>query len=228
MGRMSGGLEITTGLPKRRNYIDIAKTVGVVLVVICHTTWFPSYGRVVYSYYMPMFFILAGMTYSHKSSVLQEIRLRAKRLLWPTFYFSAFLFIWAVLFYDNFSIPKAIFGTLYSRFYMYPEGSAANTESLFTYNNSTTYFLTCMFCTMVAVRLFCRQVEKRQSRYIYMAVTLIGAMLVRFLPVLLPWSLDNVFITVFFVMLGIELRSRGFFDWMKQKKFVGLYVCWSF
>ena len=48
---------------KRLDYIDAAKAIAIILVIIGHSNWLsaiPRVGRMIYSFHMPLFFIISG------------------------------------------------------------------------------------------------------------------------------------------------------------------------
>ena len=76
---------------KRIEAIDIAKGIGIFLVVIGHFINMCNYpGRVIYSFHMPLFFFLSGICFNEKKyATLQELfGNRARTLLWPCFCFT--------------------------------------------------------------------------------------------------------------------------------------------
>ena len=81
----------------RLRYIDIAKAIGIVLVIVGHITVTGTLGkRFIYAFHMPLFFVLSGMLLCLKSfgdigSWSELILKRAKRLLIP-------YFIWAMIY----------------------------------------------------------------------------------------------------------------------------------
>ena len=69
----------------RENYIDVAKGIGIILVIAGHL--FP-YGEnissTIFSFHMPLFFFLAGMVYKEKCVTNKEfIEKKTKRLIIP-------------------------------------------------------------------------------------------------------------------------------------------------
>lgn len=86
--------------PKRIEYIDIAKGIGMILVVIGHTIngkTFP--GTWIYSFHMPLFFILSGLCFSEKKypTFFPFLRKRVQTLLLPCIYFSLLITILSTL-----------------------------------------------------------------------------------------------------------------------------------
>lgn len=52
---------------ERSAAIDIAKGIGVILVVFGHMNTYPSIiQKIIYSFHIPMFFLLAGLVFSCK------------------------------------------------------------------------------------------------------------------------------------------------------------------
>lgn len=71
-------------------WIYIAKGIGIILVVVGHfypkssPTYWLEIRKLIYSFHMPLFFILSGYLYSHgKYSYRDLIRNKTKRLLYP-------------------------------------------------------------------------------------------------------------------------------------------------
>lgn len=97
------------GTQFRDNAIDIAKGIGILLVIIEHTGGLPAHSTVhhfIYSFHMPLFFILGGFLFK-PSSIGTHIRKDAKRLLIP-YVFSVFLLtLWFVILgirHDNYGM----------------------------------------------------------------------------------------------------------------------------
>ena len=81
-------------------WIYIAKGIGIILVVIGHfhpesspTYWSEIY-RIIYSFHMPLFFILSGYLYNHtKYRYCDLIKNKTKRLLYPFVTIAAVFFL---------------------------------------------------------------------------------------------------------------------------------------
>ena len=64
----------------RIELIDIAKAITIILVILGHTTGnleTPMYRRLIYSFHMPLFFFLAGMSIKPKAA---EVIRRVEKL----------------------------------------------------------------------------------------------------------------------------------------------------
>jgi fucose 4-O-acetylase-like acetyltransferase len=70
----------------RDRTIDAAKGLGILLVVLGHSRLAPSGGelhRLIFSFHMPLFFVLAGVFLRAGDGLLPAARARAATLLWP-------------------------------------------------------------------------------------------------------------------------------------------------
>lgn len=92
----------------RISFIDMAKGIGILLVVIGHSE-FPSTGLITWisSFHMPLFFILSGMLFSHTNALKKDFRTFVKRkarsILLPYAVFSILsILAQAILEFDSF------------------------------------------------------------------------------------------------------------------------------
>ena len=75
---------------KRIRWIDIAKGLGIVLVVLGHCQIPNTVLRIITAFHMPLFFFLAGYTYSpEKYSLPDFCKSRMKTIVWPYLFFTA-------------------------------------------------------------------------------------------------------------------------------------------
>ena len=88
--------DINNTTKHRNDIVDIVKGIGIILVVAGHLKWSPFYDvqlhNIIYSFHMPLFFILAGCFASHRTGdegIFAFTRKKAIRLLIP--YLSYFL-----------------------------------------------------------------------------------------------------------------------------------------
>lgn len=78
-----------SGTLKRIEWIDIAKGIAILLVIIGHSAKFGSIARnIIFSFHMPLFFILSGYTYRPANDIsvlLMHLKKSIKHLLIPCF-----------------------------------------------------------------------------------------------------------------------------------------------
>lgn len=70
---------------KRIHYVDAAKAIAIILVIIGHCYWtiaIPRLGRLIYSFHIPLFFIVSGF-FLKNMALKKAIEKYAKAYLWP-------------------------------------------------------------------------------------------------------------------------------------------------
>ncbi len=144
--------------------MDIAKAIGILVVLVVHTGL--SLGPVTFfggMFYMPVFFVLAGMTFSWKPEERfgTFIGKKAKRLLLPYFGYNLFLFLF--FFIKDSLLPGQVtgnsffplLGILYSRNCLLPPDCVSNVYFM-QILNAPTWFLTGMFVSCMIFWLMMR------------------------------------------------------------------------
>lgn len=100
---------------ERYGWIDATRGIGIILVAFCHIYF--EYTRIyIYSFLIPLFFILSGMLYKqekYKNTKKFAVE-RAKSLLYPYIIWSFTLFlVWAIADSGDYSIEKGLIGIFY-------------------------------------------------------------------------------------------------------------------
>ena len=182
---------------RRLEYIDIAKAIGLILVIISHSVA-PHYSYWAGSFFIPIFFILSGYTLRSLN-----IKQKAKRLLLPYVVFNCLIVgIMYISGLKELTINN-LWGIIYSRFALFPLDSSHNIV-LMNIGNSPTWFLTAMFITFCLYVPFAKWPKYRT----YFAVTyLLTTIALEQLPVLLPWSIDTSFFLCVLLYIGTLVRQ---------------------
>src|SRR5215212_5014788 len=98
-----------TAVAKRVGYVDIAKGIGIILVVMGHNDFAlisPFAHKLIYSFHMPMFFFMSGMFFKPDLPFWSFLRNRFNRVLKP--FFSILLLIYfASLSFSKISLVMA-------------------------------------------------------------------------------------------------------------------------
>lgn len=76
---------------KRIQWIDIAKGIGIILVLIGHISLNKKINNFIYSFHMPLFFILSGYLYKNKENYVKK---KTKTILVPYFIVSIISFVY--------------------------------------------------------------------------------------------------------------------------------------
>ena len=202
-------------MAKRIEYIDIARGIGIVLVVMAHNDfgYISPYGHaVIYSFHMPLFFFLSGYFLKTDIPFIEFFKKRFHALLKP------FLFTLFLIYFFNVSFEKMAFLTALRRIAksLYGTGVYIDWVQL--------WFLPNLFVVSLYAFFFIVIVGKLNNRWLrlgILVVTLVIAMpfLKSFYPFSvslfgreielfgLPFSLDLILLSGFFFILGSEVRG---------------------
>lgn len=131
---------------KQESWINAAKGIGVLLVILGHnlykTSFSPCINQIIYSFHVPMFFVLSGYLQHDFECVGIFVRKKAKRLLIP-------FFLYSVVSFFSYGIEKIKTGDW--------AVTDALVNSLFIKGkiaNNPLWFLIVLFFIIIAVALF--------------------------------------------------------------------------
>ncbi len=210
----------------RYRYLDIARGLGIMLVIISHAHGLSSY---LINYYIPIFFVISGFTYRSGRSYGENVAKKAKRLLIPYFVYSFVLLgIYVALGRSMEETKLSLFGILYSRFCLYDMSTHADNVFLFTIANGAMWYLTAFFVTGLVFHLVADfALENRKNMLLVLAALTAVTMALAELPVLLPWSIDIACVGVIFMLVGKLLERSGFFEREgKLWRFICIFVAY--
>ena len=213
-------------MSKRIEYLDIAKGVGILLVVLGHNDFeviSVFLQRLIYSFHMPLFFFLSGYFLNTTIPFFDFVKKRFNSLLKP------FLFTVLLIYFTSVSFEKMSFATAITRTVKSLYGSGAYLDWV------QLWFLPHLFAVSLYAFLFITLVSRLRNRWLTWGIllaTLAIAILFlnRFYPFPvsmfgkdyelwgLPFSLDLVLATGFFFILGNEVRQvtseKTFDNWL--------------
>jgi len=205
----------------RNNHIDIAKGIGILFVVLGHN-WLINHDKtlvfqMIYSFHMPLFFVLGGVFLGTRQGLASFIRNKADALLKP--YLAVLLMLGAYRIGIGATTPSQYFpGVLYG------VGSSIDWIQL--------WFLPSLFITLVFARLLLPWLQRTPYPSLNLAVLIAALFLLGALtaehyrdltsaasPLLgmmfgpnahlrgLPFSLDLLPLSAAFLLLGYLLRA---------------------
>ena len=202
-------------MSKRIEYLDIARGIGILLVVLGHND-FEAISlfvhQVIYSFHIPLFFFLSGYFINISIPFFDFFKKRFNSLLKP------FLFTIFLIYFTSISFEKMGFNTAITRIVksLYGTGHYIDWVQL--------WFLPELFVVSLYAFLFITLVNRLQNRWVTWGILL--ATLAFSLPFLktfypftisvlgkqyelygLPLGLDLVFLSGFFFILGNEIRQ---------------------
>lgn len=130
---------------RRSGAVDLVRVVGIVAVVAGHTLPFPIVRTALYSWHVPLFFVLAGYFWSPDRTITRELVTRARTLLRP-------MLTWLVLIGTVFAlVDPQLEDTTWQRL-AGPLVNGENSAMPFT----TFWFVTALFFSAVLLRLLWR------------------------------------------------------------------------
>lgn len=220
---------------KRIAYLDAAKGIGILFVVLGHNhikVDYPILYQVVYSFHMPFFFLISGMFFKTEYGFVELARRRFNSLLRP------FLAYMAVVYSASIFFTKIDLTTIFPRIL----------KALYAGPNTLEWiplwFLPHLFLVNLFAFLLIKFVYDRLP-WVWLRLLFLVAMLAAgvatlqlFWPVKLsllnhdfqfyglPWSADLLLITGAFFILGYELR-RTFLAPLTESRYAGWFFLGS-
>lgn len=178
---------------RRIGYLDTAKGIGILLVILGHidvgfaTSW-------IYSFHLPLFYIISGMCFTYSDDFKGFFIKKSKRCLLPYLIFG--ILIVAVESYTG---------------YLYHSGFEANLLMYIKQERySTLWFLATMYIASLIFYLLVR-ICKNNSVVVFAVSILLSAIFV-YLDQnqirALPWNIDTAFIVLAFLGLGYLAKEK--------------------
>lgn len=218
----------STALRRRIPYVDIAKGIGIILVVMGHNDFAlisPFAHKLIYSFHMPMFFFMSGMFFKPEIALLDFLKHRFHRVLKP------FLVILSLIFFASLSFSKISLLVAGRRLIKAMFGSGYYIDWV------QLWFLPHLFAVSFFAYLFYKMVKELRSKWL--GWILLSSMYAAgvwsmklfwpfefnvFGKVLtlhgLPYGLDIVAVSGFFFILGYELNQRRKEEWLANRLIV--------
>lgn len=200
----------TNKLPTRLYLIDIAKIIGIYLVVLCHMNLENrDFWHFVYAFHMPLFFLISGILY--KDRTFQEIVTNnSKKLLIPyvTFYCISYLWWIYFVFIRNSSgdyPPISFYACIIKPFLGLFLGVLHNTSYSYS-TNVALWFILSLFELKILLCVF----NKIKSRWLKLALFVASLCFGYFLQInniLLFYSFNFTLLSVPYFFAGYYLKS---------------------
>ena len=213
-------------MSKRIEYLDIAKGIGILLVVLGHNDFevislFVQ--RLIYSFHMPLFFFLSGYFINASIPFFDFFKKRFNALMKP-YLFTIFLIYFTSVSFEKMGFNTAITRTVKS---LYGSGHYLDWVQL--------WFLPHLFVVSLYAFVFIRLMSRISNRWVRWGILLATlAITIPFLNIFypfplsilgrdyelwgLPFSLDLVLASGFFFLLGNEVRQatteKTFDNWL--------------
>lgn len=189
-------------MKERISWVDNAKGIGIILVIIGHSIC-PAYAKGwLYTFHMPLFFFLSGITFNYNKYKDFKLLLRArvKTLIVPYVILSAIYFMYkmvqVIILKSDFNLIKEFIGIFI--------------QIRTTQYDAGLWFIPCIFISEILLLLILKISKDKTKVYLPLALlTLVsGYLYCTIIDVKLPWGIDAALIAVSFMVLGYALKDK--------------------
>lgn len=198
----------------RIEWVDIAKGITIILMIIGHTVPLDPVGGVIYSFHMPLFLVLSGYTfnYENKGNLVKKIYQDFKRLILPVL----ITFGGSVLI--NVIPSNGKLNALYIEINQRIEALFWASGVTFDHGEiCVLWFLVTLFWIRVIVRCMSQKLEFNKAIIIFFILSMIG-MILGSNKIYLPQNFDVVLVGLFFFAIGLFWKKYG--DFVEKYKWV--------
>jgi polysaccharide biosynthesis protein PslL len=203
-------------MKNRIAYIDIAKGLGILIIVLAHndlSEYHPTLHRFIYAFHIPLFFFLSGMFFRPDRSFGETVRRRFNSLLKP-YLFTIFLIYMGEAAFSNMTFP-VILGRIAKS--MYATGLYIDWVQLWFIPH---LFAVSLFAWVAWNLLFGRIKQDWLRWSLLLAMLAVGVFIMSDFwpftaPVIgveifgLPFSIDIILASGFFFLIGYEVNQRS-------------------
>ncbi|MFZ5857866.1 MAG: acyltransferase family protein [Chloroflexota bacterium] len=202
-------------MEKRIGYIDIAKGLGILVIVLAHNDlsgYHPTLHKFIYAFHIPLFFFLSGMFFRPERAFSETVKRRFNTLMKP-YFFALFIIYLGEAAFSNMTFP-VIAGRIAKA--LYATGHYIDWVQL--------WFIPHLFAVAIfawiAWRFIFGRLKMDWLRWLLMfAMLAVGVFTMSYFwpftaPIIgtelygLPFSLDLVFASGFFFLVGYEVNQR--------------------
>ncbi len=190
-------------------WVDIAKGIGILLVLIGHISQNQYISSFIYCFHMPLFFIISGYLYSDKQHYVKK---KIKSILIPYLFFAIISFLYWYLIERNLRGQEINPLNAFSNIWLARGGDA---NYIF---NVALWFLPCLLTVELIFHFFIKKIKNIKILSIIMFLfSIIGYLYAQFDFIRLPFGIDIAFIAIGFYFLGYLWRQKGE-DYFKKMK----------
>lgn len=218
-----------TNNSNRIQWIDCAKGIGIILVIIghCFTNETPLF--VIHSFHMPLFFILSAVTFRTSTNNDEFVRKTEKafrHLIIPYTIMFCYTVIWKMIhtYADIFSSNSAIkeFFAEYILKFVYASGMPVEVKDTTVSGIGLTWFFVALFVSRTIFDFAHLKIKKQHNFIIFcMAACVLGVSVSRIQQ--LPFSLDICLAVLPFLLFGQNMLSL-----MPEKNWGGKFIASGF
>lgn len=190
-------------MERQRNLtIDVMKGIGILLVITGHISKNQQINSWIYSFHMPLFFFISGIT-CYMSNKKDFIKRKFKSLIIPYLIFSIITFAyWALIERQIRPSDSSIIGQFLNIF-------IAQAGSEHYIYNVVMWFLPCLFMTEVIFYFLRKNIHDDRVIYILIiASAILGYGISKYVNIRLPFCLDSTLVAIPFYGVGYFLANN--------------------
>jgi acyltransferase len=215
-------MPINVQLSSRISWVDVARGIGILLVLYGHAIDHEINRYFIYAFHMPLFFFLSGIVFKpvHDKSLWSVIVKNIKQIIVPYFLFALVTFALDIfLMHPNGETPAEINKQLYGILY-------GNGNQGYLAFNVALWFLPCLFVSKIALAALTKWVARKQ--YILICLILISVIgyltSILFHNVRLPFGIESALTAIVFLGAGyLWAQSERLKHMLTQKQLVILF-----
>lgn len=184
-------------MKERIDWLDVAKGIGIFLVVLGHNSITPGFFGWIYSFHMPLFFYLSGFLFSADkyNSTLDFIKRKAQTLLLPYLSFFVLIYIyWLLAIQKVWLNPVGSLQPILDFFY-----GSTHLKTIFT----PLWFLPALFLVEVIFYL----IYKKTKKWLVYTSVLVAILGLSLNNVSLPWNIGTAMVAILFFMVGFKSKD---------------------
>lgn len=193
---------------KRIKWLDIMKGIGALLVLLGHLVGNGKLKVFIYSFHMPLFFIIAGYCFHYKKDIKNFLNIKIRRFIIPYICFTVLSFF-ICLFIDHIQFTWIEF--------------LKNITFYHSHNqyNSSLWFLIVMFESLLIFELLIFAVNKMKNdrliKKLFPVLTIIFIFLQQHYNILLPFGFSLIPHCLLLIYIGYILKNKDIVRTLKYE-----------
>ncbi|AIY42089.1 Xanthan biosynthesis acetyltransferase GumF [Collimonas arenae] len=202
----------STTVSDRFGFVDNAKAIGIILVVLGHSRGLPDYvARVIFSFHVPLFFFLSGFLLKASklnATVFSNVKQTVRTLGVPYVFFFLFAFLYWIA---TRNIGEK--GVLFSgRAWYEPVAGLFTGLEPDLYIDPPLWFFPCLILTAIMYQASRKFMTLLASTGLFAVLAFVVTMIWKYLPYRLPLGMDSMWIALSFYAIGQFVRDKMQFE----------------